>query len=222
MTNSSSRWDFGRFFQTLSFFGSIPILSQLNTLMVGSNAPLPPQPIDNTLIKFVDGDTDATQIWGSLDDVVMGGVSQSLAKSSDEGLVFMGTVSTNNSGGFASIRTRNFDPSLDLSQYQGLSLRLKGDGQRYKFFIRDSSGWDTMAYAISFDTEAGKWMTVQLPFANMLPVMRAKTVKSAPALNQKQIASLQIMLSKFEYDRQLNPRFSPGTFALTIESIGVY
>ena len=190
--------------------------------MVGSNAPLPPQPIDNTLIKFVDGDTDATQIWGSLDDVVMGGVSQSLAKSSDEGLVFMGTVSTNNSGGFASIRTRNFDPSLDLSQYQGLSLRLKGDGQRYKFFIRDSSGWDTMAYAISFDTEAGKWMTVQLPFANMLPVMRAKTVKSAPALNQKQIASLQIMLSKFEYDRQLNPRFSPGTFALTIESIGVY
>lgn len=222
MTNSSSRWDLGRFFQTLSFFGSIPILSQLNTLLVGSNAPPPPQPMNNTLINFVESDRDPTEIWGPLDDVVMGGVSQSQVKTSPEGLLFTGFVSTDNSGGFASIRTRNFEPSLDLSGHQGISLRLKGDGQRYKFFMRDSSGWDTLAYAISFDTKAGEWMTVQLPFAQMRPVMRAKTVDSAPALNVQNIASLQLMLSKFEYDRQLNPSFSPGKFELTVASIGLF
>ena len=30
------------------------------------------------------------------------------------------------------------------------------------------------------------------------------------------------MLSKFEYDRALNPRFTPGLFSLQIESISAY
>ena len=36
-----------------------------------------------------------------------------------------GTVSTSNSGGFASVRCRNFDPALDLGAYQGIELRIK-------------------------------------------------------------------------------------------------
>ena len=222
MAKTSSRWNFGRFLATLSFFGSIPIVSQINTMVFGSTAPQPPQPINNTLINFTASKSNPSEIWGSLDDVVMGGVSQSQAQSSSEGLLFTGYVSTDNSGGFASIRTRNFEPALNLAGKQGISLRLKGDGQRYKFFVRDSTSWDSLAYAISFDTKAGEWMTVQLPFAEMKPVMRAKIVDSAPDLKVDQIASLQLMLSKFEYNRQLNPSFSPGQFALTIESIGVF
>lgn len=47
--------------------------------------------------------------------------------------VFSGEVCTANAGGFVSVRTRNSSPPLDLSSYDALSLRVKGDGNRYKF-----------------------------------------------------------------------------------------
>lgn len=47
--------------------------------------------------------------------------------------VFSGNVRTSNSGGFVSVRTRNLSPGLDLSAYDALRLRVKGDGSRYKF-----------------------------------------------------------------------------------------
>ncbi|MEM9135791.1 MAG: CIA30 family protein [Cyanobacteria bacterium P01_F01_bin.42] len=218
----TERWNFGRFIATLSFFGSIPIVSQVNTMIFGSTAPQPPQPVNNTLMNFVDGQGNPSGVWGALDDVVMGGVSQSNAKASAKGLLFTGYVSTDNSGGFVSIRTRNFEPPLNLSSNKGLALRLKGDGQRYKFFIRDSTGWDTLAYAMSFDTKVGEWMTVEIPFAELTAVKRAKTVDSAPSLRVNQIASLQLMLSKFEYNGVLNPSFKAGEFELTVASIELF
>lgn len=36
-----------------------------------------------------------------------------------------GNVSVNNSGGFASVRTVNFEPALNGAPYEGLELRLK-------------------------------------------------------------------------------------------------
>jgi len=36
------------------------------------------------------------------------------------------------------------------------------------------------------------------------------------------VCSLQLMLSKFEYDGALNPAFNPGIFALEVESIQAY
>ena len=41
-------------------------------------------------------------------------------------------VSEGGGGGFASVRTKNFEPALDLGAYEGLELRVRGDGQRYK------------------------------------------------------------------------------------------
>ena len=103
------------------------------------------------------------ELWGALDDVVMGGVSSSQARWND-GLIFTGNVSTENSGGFASIRTRNVNPPINLAQWQGTVLHLKGDGQRYKWILRDSPGWDSLAYVRSFDTEADFPLTVRTPF----------------------------------------------------------
>lgn len=45
-------------------------------------------------------------------------------------------------GGFASVRTRNLAPPLDVSPYGGMALRLFGDGQRYKFIMRSSEVGD--------------------------------------------------------------------------------
>jgi uncharacterized protein YbjT (DUF2867 family) len=139
-----------------------------------------------------------------------------------DGALFTGNVSTANSGGFASVRTRNFEPAMNLSGYQGIELRVKGDGKRYKFILRNDSKWDSIAYCYSFDTVYNITTTLRIPFNQLIPVFRAKTLKDGEPFDPSTVYSIQLMLSKFEYDKQLNPKFSPGIFQLQIESIKAY
>lgn len=179
-----------------------------------------------TLFDFRQADPAAAgaiaRVWGAVDDVVMGGVSDSQLQLGTGAALFSGTVSTANNGGFVSVRTRNFETPLDLTGYQGLELRLRGDGQRYKFIARSQAQWDGMGYSQSFDTVFNTWMTVRLPFRDFVPVFRARTVTDAPPLEVAALRSFQLMLSKFEYDGGLNPRFQPGTFSLELETIRAY
>ena len=160
--------------------------------------------------------------WGALDDVVMGGVSKGCFFSGDQTAVFAGNVSTDNSGGFSSVRTQNFEPPFDFEGWRGVRLRVKGDGQRYKFILRNSEGWDSPAYIYSFDTVADTWIDVEVPFEEMVATFRAKSVSDAPPFNPQKVFSFQLMLSKFEYDRQLNPNFTPGPFELAVRHMSVY
>jgi uncharacterized protein YbjT (DUF2867 family) len=180
------------------------------------------QPGIKLLFDFQNPSTDLKETWGTVDDVVMGGVSESSLRLGRDGAIFSGNVSTANSGGFASVRTRNFNPALDLGNYQGIELRVKGDGKRYKFIIRCEGKWDGIGYCYSFDTLYNNWMTVQIPFQDLIPVFRAKTVPEAGRFDSSKVYSMQLMLSKFEYDGALNSRFSPGLFSLEIESIKAY
>lgn len=202
------------------------------------NADLAPQ----VIFDFCHEDADLRTLWGSVDDVVMGGVSESQAIATPSGMVFSGVVSTANSGGFASIRTRSIDPPLDLRGIEtgdvntasdtdraiasgantGIELRLIGDGNRYKFILRDRDSWDGIAHCYSFETQRDTPMTVRIPFADCVPTFRAKSVPDCPRIDGGTIAAFQFMLSKFEYDQRLNPSFQPGAFRLLIESIAAY
>ncbi|XP_039048436.1 protein HIGH CHLOROPHYLL FLUORESCENCE PHENOTYPE 173, chloroplastic-like [Hibiscus syriacus] len=167
--------------------------------------------------------------WGALDDVVMGGVSESTFRIDRTGGengkptgLFKGIVSTANNGGFSSIRTKNFSSPVDLSAYDGLELRLKGDGCRYKLIVRTSTDWDTVGYTASFDTVGGQWQSIRLPFSTLRPIFRARTVSDAPPFDPRNVVSFQLMFSKFEYDGKLNPTFVEGPFELPLSSIKAY
>lgn len=234
MTNTNFQfWDIRRFIKTLCFFEAIPLVDRvpwLRNMVRGEASDVPPQPPatdaiadadTKILFDYTQAATPVADVWGTLDDVVMGGVSESQVNQTPDGLRFGGTLSTANSGGFTSIRTRNFDPPLDLSQWTGVELRVRGDGNRYKFFLRSETRWDGVAHAQSFDTQADAWQTIRLPFSAFRAVFRAKTIADQP-LDTTHIHALQLMLSKFEYDKALNPHFTPGSFELTVQSIGVY
>jgi len=167
--------------------------------------------------------------WGALDDVVMGGVSQSTFQIDTTGGenggptgIFKGVVSTANNGGFTSIRTRNFSAPENLSAYDGFEVRIKGDGRRYKLIVRTSTDWDAMGYISSFDTVEGQWQSVRLPFSSLRPVFRARSVADAPPFDPSNVLSLQLMFSKFEYDGKLNPTFVEGAFQLPVSSIKTF
>lgn len=177
---------------------------------------------ERTLFDFTKPSTELKETWGAVDDVVMGGVSQSSLRLDSKRAVFSGNVSTDNNGGFASVRTRNLEPPLDLSEYEGIELRVQGDGKRYKFIIRCEGKWDGIGYCYSFDTIYNFTQTIQIPFADLIPVFRAKTVPEAGAFDASKVYSMQLMLSKFEYNGGLNPKFSPGLFGIEIESIKAY
>jgi uncharacterized protein YbjT (DUF2867 family) len=181
-----------------------------------------PKPSEKLIFDFTQASAELKTYWGALDDVVMGGVSSSNMVFIENTALFTGNVSTANSGGFASIRSKNFDPPFNLSGYTGVELRVKGDGQRYKLFLRTDDKWDGLGYSYSFDTVANTWIDVRIPFADLIPVFRAKVVKDAPAINTSRVCSWQLMLSKFEYDGALNPKFSPGGFSLEVETIKAY
>jgi uncharacterized protein YbjT (DUF2867 family) len=181
-----------------------------------------PKAGERVLFNFTNPSTELKETWGAVDDVVMGGVSQSNIHLVEGTALFSGYVSTANSGGFASVRTKNFTPGFNLSGSEGIELRLKGDGQRYKFLLRTETQWDGVAYSYSFDTEANTWMNVRIPFADTTAVFRAKTLRDSQPIDTSKICSFQLMLSKFEYDGGLNPKFTPGGFSLQVESIKAY
>ncbi|YAF96785.1 MAG: CIA30 family protein [Nodularia sp. CChRGM 3473] len=177
---------------------------------------------EKLIFDFTNPSAELKFVWGAVDDVVMGGVSASNMQLVENAAVFAGNVSTANSGGFASVRTKNFDPPFNLSGYAGVELRVKGDGQRYKLFLRTDTKWDGVGYSYSFDTVADTWMNIRIPFSELIPVFRAKVVTDCPPIDVSRISSFQLMLSKFEYDGALNPKFTPGGFALQVESIKAY
>ncbi len=165
--------------------------------------------------------------WGELDDVVMGGVSQgrlylASPNQADQQAVFAGVVSTDNSGGFSSVRTQNFEPPFNFSGWSGMRLEVKGDGQRYKFILRNSASWDSPAYIYGFDTMAGEWVSVDVPFAELVPTFRARSMPDSSPFDPAKTVSFQLMLSKFEYDKRLNPSFTAGPFELAVKRIGLY
>jgi hypothetical protein len=241
---NSNRWDLNRFLKTLCYFEAIPgwggsssfyrffmgdrMGNRAGNPMGDRNIATPhlETPTDRSASKvvfdFSHMSTDLSDIWGALDDVVMGGVSESRMRLVNGIAVFSGNVSTNNSGGFASVRTRNYETPIDLGGYEGVELRVKGDGQRYKFMLRTSTKWDGVAYCHSFDTLDRSWIDVRLPFTEFVPIFRARTVSSSPPLDAQNIYAMQIMLSKFEYDGGLNPKFKVGLFELQVQSIRAY
>jgi hypothetical protein len=177
---------------------------------------------EQLLFDFTEPSEEITDIWGAVDDVVMGGISESQLQLVPNKAIFTGVVSTENNGGFASVRTKNVNPPWNLSAYEGIQLKVQGDGKRYKFITRCEGKWDGISYCYSFDTLNNCWTTIKIPFRDLRPVFRAKTISEATTFDSSKVYSLQLMLSKFEYDGDYNPQFQAGFFALEIESIKTY
>mmetsp|Transcript_7940 Transcript_7940/g.17031 ORF Transcript_7940/g.17031 Transcript_7940/m.17031 type:complete len:622 (-) Transcript_7940:550-2415(-) len=183
------------------------------------------QLVSAPLMRF--DDTETRRSWGVIDDVVMGGVSESSLRATaadDGGALFSGTVSTSNRGGFASVRSASLAEPVDVSgggAFDAFRIRVRGDGQRYKFIARCDQKWDSVAFCYSFDTQRAQWSDVVIPFDQLKPVFRASTLQDGTKFQPSTVFSFQLMLSKFEYDGELNPSFSAGPFALEIKSIDV-
>lgn len=157
------------------------------------------EPMTET-ISLDEFDTSGSDTWQSIDDVVMGGVSGSRMSLSESGTgLFEGELSLANNGGFASVR-RSVGP-LDLSAHEGLALRVRGDGQRYRLRLRTDQRFDGVAWQADFPTTAGEWTRVVLPFPDFEPSYRGRRPPDAGPLDTASICQVGLMIA----DRQSGP-----------------
>ncbi len=152
---------------------------------------------DNVILNF---NTQIPCQWDSVDDQIMGGSSQSQPDiNKDTGLRFSGTVALDNNGGFASIRSK--DSHYDLSQYSGLTLRLRGDGKSYKFSLRTDLFFDGVSYQITFTTQTDTWQEIYLPFADFIPTHHGIKLSTVAPMNISSIKSFGFFIA----DQQEGP-----------------
>jgi len=148
--------------------------------------------------------------WYVQNDNGMGGRSEGGFEQAQGELIFAGSTNTNG-GGFSSIRTRPFE--LDLSNYDGIQLRVKGDGRRYTWQLQTDARWRgrRISYWADFDTTEGEWSTVDIPFSDFFPQFRGYKL-DGPELDPAQMTEMGVYI----YDKK------DGPFELRLDSIQGY
>ncbi len=148
--------------------------------------------------------------WFVVNDNVMGGRSDGGFDMNKGTLYFAGRTNTRG-GGFSSIRTRG--PRMDLSDFDGVRLRVKGDGRRYTWQIRTNATYRgrDVSYWAEFDTRKDEWITVDLPFSSFIPKFRGFELRGG-APDPTQIRGMGLMI----YDGK------DGPFELSLDHVQAY
>jgi NADH dehydrogenase [ubiquinone] 1 alpha subcomplex assembly factor 1 len=143
------------------------------------------------LFDFSSSSPDDPSDWQSIDDPVMGGVSESRFVATDDGAAFAGTVSLKQGGGFASVRAPEVE--RDLSGVEGLQVRLRGDGKHYWLTTYTEAG-GSISYRASLQPPPD-WTTVAVPFATLTPYRRGTEVPDAPPFEPAQLRTLGFLIA---------------------------
>ncbi|MFT5474253.1 MAG: putative surface protein with fasciclin (FAS1) repeats [Candidatus Promineifilaceae bacterium] len=145
-------------------------------------------------------ETSTALKWISINDSVMGGISDGEFDVSDaDTLVFSGSLSLKNRGGFASIRTQPAD--LDISKFDTIQLRVKGDGRSYKVHLRTAKTRSASAYSAPLPTEDGVWNNISIPIKDFKFTMFGRAIPTGRRLNAEDVVSIGVMLA----DKQEGP-----------------
>ena len=129
--------------------------------------------------------------WKIMNDGVMGGISQSQISVNAEGNgVFEGSVSLANNGGFASVHYRG--GKQKIGQASRAILRLKGDGKKYQFRIKENLR-EAHSYVYKFDT-SGDWQDIEIHIEDMHAAFRGRKL-NIPSFNGDTIEEMAFLIS---------------------------
>ena len=129
--------------------------------------------------------------WKVVNATVMGGRSSSRWTSNSSAFIFEGNLSLENNGGFASIRCEL--KNNDLSNEDGIYLKVKGDGRKYQFRIQSKvSRWAN--YSNEFKTKKDLVQTFYLPFKDFKPSWRGRRLNNLPNLKGGDVTGIGFLL----------------------------
>jgi monofunctional biosynthetic peptidoglycan transglycosylase len=165
---------------------------------------------DRPPVLFAFTGADAVKEWQTVNDGVMGGVSEGKFRISDrKTLEFFGTLSLENNGGFASVRSRV--RKLGLNKGDTLVARVRGDGREYSMNLYVPRPLVAFSYRATLPTKKDEWIEVELPLEMFQATSFGRVVKEAGAVKPEEIHSVGFLLG----DKKA------GAFKLEIEWIKV-
>ena len=166
---------------------------------------------DDTLQPLFDfTEADAAKEWQTVNDGVMGGVSDGKFKITDaKTMEFFGTLSLANNGGFASVRTKA--KKLDLGEGDTLVAKVRGDGREYMLNLYPNKQRVAYSYRATVQTKKDEWIEVKVPLDKFEATSFGQMVKNEGAVKPAEINAMGFMLG----DKKA------GTFKMEIEWIKV-
>lgn len=96
-----------------------------------------------------------TQSWSVINDGVMGGMSQGVAKYQENSVTFLGTIRLENNGGFSSLKSPF--SAKDLSSFKHVEIRYRSKGIPMAFTLENSKAWYNTYYRMGLPSTDGKW-----------------------------------------------------------------
>jgi hypothetical protein len=174
-----------------------------------TSAPAVPDGLGTVLVDF--GDASEVATWTTVNDPVMGGLSASTVTFGNGGLVFSGSISLENNGGFASARGLQ-DPDLGRRAAGAKSLRVRAVGDGKTYLLRVGTAGQSWSYIQRFPTQPAAQKIYDLPVADFRAVgMRLDPAPDAP---QTMDPSGIDQISFYILDKQ------EGPFELTVSAVG--
>jgi NADH dehydrogenase [ubiquinone] 1 alpha subcomplex assembly factor 1 len=160
------------------------------------------------LINF--NDMESGSRWVTVNDDVMGGLSEGAPVLVDGLLQFHGKLSLANNGGFSSVRT--VDQRFDFSEATAVVLRVRGDGRTYQLRLATEARYRGIAvsYGSEFATVAKQWIEVRVPLDSLTPTVRGSRL-DGPPFDAAQVRELGLLIA----DKR------EGPFALDVDWIGM-
>ena len=161
-------------------------------LMVGWTSNLSADDEGRVLFEF--GRPEATKDWQTVNDGVMGGVSEGKFRISDRGILeFYGTLSLENNGGFASARSR--PKKLGLADGDVIVARVRGDGRQYYLNLHVPTRQIAFSYRASFETKKGEWQEVKIPLKEFQATSFGRPIRDAAPVDPGEVHSIGFLLA---------------------------
>jgi len=180
---------------------ALPLLILMGSFVMAEEIP-------QTMFDFAAA--DAVKDWQNVNDGVMGGVSEGKFKITDtKTLEFSGTLSLENNGGFASVRTKA--KKLDLKKGDTVVARIRGDGREYSMNLYLNKPLIAFSYRAVVQTKKDEWIEIKLPLEKFEATSFGRMVKDAGAVKPEEVNALGFMLA----DKKA------GAFKMEIEWIRV-
>jgi NADH dehydrogenase [ubiquinone] 1 alpha subcomplex assembly factor 1 len=180
---------------------TLPLLFLMGSFVMAEDKP-------QTLFDFTGA--DAAKEWQSVNDGVMGGVSEGKFKiTAKQTMEFFGTLSLENNGGFASVRTRA--KKLGLKKGDTLVVKVKGDGREYSLNLYLNKPLIAFSYRATVQTKKDEWIEVKVPLDKFEATSFGRVMKDAGAVKPEEVNALGFMLS----DKKA------GAFTMEVEWIKV-
>ena len=149
---------------------------------------------DTQQVLFDFTGADAAKEWQAINDGVMGGVSEGKFKITDKKtLEFFGTLSLENNGGFASVRTKA--KKLGLEKGDVLLVRVRGDGREYSMSLHVPRPLVAFSYRATVQTKKDEWIEVKVPLDKFVATSFGRVVKDAGPVDPGEVNGLGFLLS---------------------------